>query len=364
VARLATNQSFVLALLVAGVMTVTGAVCGPYLGLMAQLEPESAALAARYWMVFLPAIPFLAINNILVACLRGAGDMVSALWAMGLVNIINITVSSGLLLGWGPFPMIGWDGLAVGTAAGHFTGGLFVILLLVRGRAGLKLERRFFWPNREMMRRIVRIGVPGGSDALGVVACQLTYVAIINRLGDLAAAAHGVAIRIESLSYLPGRAFQLAATTLVGQNLGAGRPKQATETAKASMRVGSAVIVGAGVGFFIFSRGLAQIFINPEQEDVVALCSSLLKMVAFVTPPMAVIMIIQGVLQGAGDTRWPLVVNTFGMTVVRLPLAWYLAHTLGYGVKGAYVAMLVDLIVRASLLWGRFTRGAWRDVQV
>ena len=147
--------------------------------------------------------------------------MVTGLVTMVVVNVVSISLSWSLLLGSGPLPSLGWDALAIGAASGHLVGGLIPLLLLLRGRAGLRADSSVRQPDIELMRRILRIGLPGGVDVLAVVSCQLMFLSIVNRLGVVAAAAHGVAIRLESIAYLPGVAFQASAATLAGQYLGA-----------------------------------------------------------------------------------------------------------------------------------------------
>ena len=181
---------------------------------MLSLEGESATLAVNYLGWVIPTLPFIMLEAVGVACLRGVGDTRSGMLAMILVNVVNISVSWGLVLGWGPLPAYGWDGVALGTAAGHVVGGLLIFTFLMRGRSGLSLQRSQLRPQADLIRRILRVGIPGGLDVMAVLLCQLWFLKIVNQLGELPAAAHGVAIRVESLAFLPGSAFQVAAATL------------------------------------------------------------------------------------------------------------------------------------------------------
>ena len=126
-------------------------------------------------------------------------------------------------------------------ATGYAVAGALILTMLVHGRAGLRLRWRRLKPDPKMIRRILRIGVPGGVDMTAIVLCHLWFLSIVNSLGVLAAAAHGLAIRIESLGYLPGTAFQVAAATLAGQYLGAG------DYRRASRSVLTACLAGGGL---------------------------------------------------------------------------------------------------------------------
>lgn len=376
-ARRVTNQALVIGGVLAAGVTAGAALVCPRIGSLMQLEGAAAALAAQYLRYIVPVIPLIMCQTIGIACLRGAGDMVSGLIVMAILNAINVAVSWLLVLGPGPVPRLGWDGIAIGTMCGHIVGGLLVLLLLRCGRAGLRLRRRWMKPQPELMRRVLRVGFPGGLDTLLIIACHLWFVAVINQLGDLAAAAHGVAMRIESIAFLSGAAFQVAATTLAGQFLGAGEPRRAGRSVLMAVLVGGGVMSAAGVVFFTCAEPLAALFVRAGQMDVARQAAPLLQTVALGMPALALTMILSGALRGAGDTRWPLGINLVGFLAVRIPGAYWLAFeqlavrpcgsTLagwGFGVVGAWYAMVIDLHVRAALVGYRFLHGGWKRVKV
>jgi putative MATE family efflux protein len=243
-------------------------------------------------------------------------------------------------------------------------GGVVVLLRLVRGRAGLRLQWHALRPDIELMRRLLRIGLPGGADILSIVLCQMWFVSIVNQMGMLAAAAHGVAIRIESLAYLPGAAFQVAAATLCGQFLGAGDERRASRSVITAILVGGGLMTGAGVFFLLAAEPLASLFLRSDQAEVQHLAAQLLRIVALAMPPLALTMIFNGALRGAGDTRWPLLFSLIGYLGVRIPLAYWLAFGWSLGVFGAWYAMLADLFLRCLLVSTRFAHGGWKRVKV
>ncbi len=221
----ATNQSLLIGAVMAVVLTIAGWWYLPAAIHGLGLEGEPAQFAARFLELLILVLPAVMIETVGIAALRGAGDMITGLVTMGLVNVVNLGLSWTLLHGVGPIPPQGWDGIAIGTAAGHATGGLVLLAVLLRGRGEFRVHLADLRPDWSLIRRILWVGVPGGIDVLVLMVCQMGFLAMINHLGPLATAAHGVAIRIESLAYLPGSAFQLAAATLAGQYLGAGDPQ-------------------------------------------------------------------------------------------------------------------------------------------
>lgn len=376
-ARRVTNQAFTVGAIIALGATVLALLLGPRIALFMQLRETSAQLATEYLSYLIPALPLVMAQVVGIACLRGAGDMVSGLLVMVGVNAVNVAVSWTLVLGLGPAPQLGWRGIAIGTVAGFVVGGISVAGLLLRGRAGLKLRLRWLRPRANLIRRLLRIGVPGGADMLSVIACQLWFLSVINRLGDLATAAHGVAIAIESFAFLPGVAFQMSATTLCGQYLGAKDFRRATRSVLMALLVGGGFMCFAAAIFFTQADHLAYVLLRRDQAAVARQVEPLLRIIAVGVPPLALAMILSGALRGAGDTRWPLAISLIGLVGVRLPLAYWLCFPaveisyLGWtapgwdlGIAGAWYAMVTDLMLRASLILVRFLHGGWKRIEV
>ncbi|MGE0758645.1 MAG: MATE family efflux transporter [Pirellulaceae bacterium] len=370
-------QSLLLGAMLAFVVMLVVSTGGRTFIALLQLRGRSADLVWQYLRIVVPAIPFMMLQQVSAACLRGAGDSVSGLLAKLVMNGVNAALSPLLLLGVGFFPELGWKGLAVGTAAGHFLGGTVLLAILLSGRGAVRLPRDGWGIDRELQRRLWRVGVPGGIDAVSVVTCHLAYVAIINRLGTAAAAAHGLGLQIEALSYLPGSAYHVAAATLAGQFLGAGEPRRARRGVLLACATGCAVMSCAAVAFVLAGDLLTGFFTGDRHDPTARHAASLLRIVAVSTPSLAVLSILTGGLRGAGDTRWPLIVTFIGLLGIRLPgaclLAWGVVELpqlglvvtgMNWGVDGAWWAMTTDVIVRSVLIASRFLHGGWQRVQV
>jgi putative MATE family efflux protein len=340
------------------------------------LEGEAADAAAQYLFIELCVLPAVMVERVGVACLRGAGDMTSGLVVMAIVNVINMATSYSLAAGLGPLPAMGWTGIALGTAIGHLCGALILLSLLFGGRAGFHLRWPEMRPDRDVIRRLLWVGVPGGFDVVIVSLCHMLYLRIILELGDVAAAAHGVAIQVEALGYMPGGAFQISAATMAGQYLGARDLVRARRSTIMACIVASALMAAAGAFFYLAATPLASFFLGGREGEVVPLAATLLRIVAYAMVPLALMMVLVGALRGAGDTRWPLVLNLLGVILVRVPLAVYLAYdevTLpiigtiagaGLGVVGAWYGAVVDIVLRCFLLIARFQHEGWQRIEV
>lgn len=349
-----------------------------------QLHGQAAALATRYIRILSIAIPFVMLEQVGAACLRGAGDTVTGLTARVVLNLVNAVLSTLLVSGVGPFPRLGWDGLAIGATAGHCAGGLMILLWLFSGRSVLRLRsktgrltsparRLFDWPT---MRRILQVGIPGGVDIWAVLGCHLTYAAIINSLGTLAQAAHGLGLQIEAMSYLPGSAFGVAAATIAGQSLGARDQRRAVRGVLLCAGSAASIMTAAAVIMFFYGEPIAAFFTG-QHNELTRLTGQLLKIVAISCPALGILSACLGALRGAGDTRLSLIITFIGLVGVRLPGACLLAWPCvpipftdiaipgaGLGVAGAWWAMVTDVILRSLLASARFAHGGWKKVSV
>jgi putative MATE family efflux protein len=359
-------------------MLLAGTLAGAFVGAM-QLKGTAAELAITYIHFLVPVMPLVMLEQVGTACLRGAGDTVSGLMARVVVNIVNAAVSAALVLGVGPFPAIGFSGLAIGTMAGHASGGLIIAVCWLRWvrrvertASGLQAAS----PSAPSMRRILRIGLPGGIDVWTVLVCHLVYAAIINSLGTLAQAAHGLALQIEAMSYLPGSAFSVAAATLAGQSLGAQDERRAVRGVLLCLFSAAAIMSAAALVLFSGGESIGAFFMG-ERDQTAVLVGRLLKVVSISCPFLAILSVLVGALRGVGDTRFTLVITLLGLVGVRIPLACFLAWDAvplpllgagfagaGLGVVGAWWAMVTDVVLRSLLVAARFVHGGWRRVRV
>jgi putative MATE family efflux protein len=362
----ATHQALLLAVALGLLGTAVGLAGAESLVWLLQLRGPTAAFAVAYLRPLFLLLIFQMIELAGIYCLVGAGDTRTGLYVMSGVTLVNIPLAWLFYHGLGPIAARGFPGIALGTAISHVLGALAVLAVLACGRAGLRLRLPLFWPDRDLLRRLLRVGVPAGLDAVSLVLGQLWFLSIINRLGDEASSAHGIALQWESLGYLSGGAFGTAAMTLVGQNLGARRPDEAARSGWTAFRLGCGVMSTMGLVFFVLAPQMFQLFCpQEEKQGVIAVGVPVLRLVAFAMPALASSIIFTQALRGAGDTRMPLLFTWIGFLLVRIPLAYLLTSDLvGLGLLGAWLAMFADLLVRGGFFMARFASGRWQRVRV
>jgi putative MATE family efflux protein len=376
-ARRATAQAIVLAFAF-GLLGSIAAVIGlPWLIEALQLTGP----AARYCNTFLTPLAVLLVFQITesacIACLAGAGDTRTGLKLLGMVALLNIPLAWTLAFGVGSWNGFGFMGIALGTGLSHVVGCILLLALLGRGRSGLKIRWAELRPDFGLIRRLLRVSVPAGIDSLSVAICQLWFLSLVNHLGNTAAAAHGVALQWEALGYLAGGSFGTAAMALVGQSLGARNHARAARSATAAFAMGAGVMGAMGIVFFVLAVPMFRLFCHEADTwPVIEEGVPVLRLVACAMPALASQIIFTSALRGAGDTRVPILISWFGFLCVRIPLAYLLTRSsidlgrLGaipgwdLGLFGAWVAMCVDIWARGAIVAVRFSRGAWKHVEV
>ena len=202
-----------------------------------------------------------------------------------------------------------------------------------------------------------KIGAPMGLQHMLMGGAQIVSTLIVAPLGTIALASHSLAITVESLCYMPGFGIAEAATTLVGQGIGAGQKVLTKSMARMSVGLGITVMTLMGVLMWIFAPELMMIM-SPV-EEVVAQGTQVLRIEAWAEPMFAAAIVCNGVFIGAGDTLKPAFMSLSAMWGVRLTLAWWLSKD--YGLKGVWLAMAIELTFRGLMFLGRLFFGRWNE---
>ena len=201
----------------------------------------------------------------------------------------------------------------------------------------------------------VKIGAPMGLQHMLMGGAQIVSTIIVAPLGTVAIAAHSLAITVESLCYMPGFGIAEAATTLVGQGIGAGQRTLTRSFAYMSVSLGIAVMTLMGVFMWVFAPELMAVM-SPV-DDIISLGADVLRIEAWAEPLFAASIVANGVFIGAADTIKPAIMSLMSMWAVRLTLAATLA--LRYGLRGVWTAMAIELSFRGTIFLVRLFRGRW-----
>lgn len=291
--------------------------------------------------------------------MRGTGDTHTPMHLGFLMNSVNIIASVMLAFGIGPFPAMGIMGVGWGTVLGRSLGGVLGLALLAMESRGMGLRlHNYHNLEKAMLRRILRVAWPTMAENSLNSLGHLFFIRIIASLGAVAIGSHAIAVRVESLSFMPVLGIGAAIATVVGQAIGFKKHHIAEQAIKKGRLWALVFTCTLSTLFVIFAPQLVQLF--GATEAVREMAALAVRVSALELPPLGLTIIFANALRGAGDTRSPMLAAISGIFIFRLGLAWLLALHLGWGLAGAWVATALDWAARAVTLWFLFRRGSWK----
>ncbi|MDQ3929232.1 MAG: MATE family efflux transporter [Chloroflexota bacterium] len=398
------KQSLMLGTLVGLLLLPIAFVSHPLLSMFG-LTPQAAQDGATYLSISMLFSIVLVLMFVAGAALRGAGDTKTPMFVTAFINFINAVLAVELVFGgqkasailseWlsgaasifggqahitvpgiGWIPEMGVAGSAWATVIARGIGAAILLSFFLLPRSSLQLWRGGGWrPAFGLIGRILKIGIPSAVEQLLMSIGILVYSFIVIGMGELVFATSRLALNAVFLSQMPGFGFSMAATTLVGQSLGAKQPGRARLGSQLATRSALIWMSVMGVVFFFFGETILRIF--TDDPKLLHLGNDAMKVIAFSQPPLALAFVLAGSLRGAGDVRFPMVVTTVAVWLVRLPTGAFLGLStvcipfttvcvpgLGLGLPGIYGALIVEASVRAVLMYRRFASGKWEKMKV
>jgi putative MATE family efflux protein len=343
-------------------MTVVGIGGADFMFSVMQTGPDVVRLGKSYLQIYFAFSTVLLMNELFSAIFRATGDTKTPLTISLTATMLNIILDPLLIFGIGPFPKMGVAGAATGAAISMVVGFVLYLYMIRRG----KLTFKFNWagrfkPDFRMIGQIVKIGLPLATAGIVFSVVYLFMNRITAGFGTEAVAALGIGNRCESLSYLVCFGFSIAVATLVGQNLGAGKPDRASRSTWYTVGITCGITLIISLGFLLFPTLIASAFISDPK--VKAIAADYLIILALSQSFMAVEIVLEGAFSGASDTLPPMIVSLLG-SFARVPLAHFICFTLGVGVGGVWWSITLTSIVKGIVLIFWFRLGKWKLKQV
>lgn len=352
------RQGLVMALLQGTLFMVLGFALAPAILKFMKTSDETMVHALPYLRIFFLTAPLFALWDMMSAAFRASGNTRTPTIVGAGLMAFEIGLAPMLIFGVGPFPKLGVAGAAWGTLIAISIAVIVLFWLLKRGRIGYDVgELRRTRPEWNAMRKIGTIGLPITIQQLTFTAVYWFLINIVHHYGEAAGAAMGIGNRMESISYLTCFGFSVAASTMVGQNLGAKQPERAAKCAWGA--------VGMAVAFtFVISTALLTIpelivRIFTDDAAVANMAADYLRILGLSQFTMAMEIVLEGSFSGAGDTLPPMLVMIPG-AVARVPLAYFLCFGLDWGVNGVWWTLTITTTLKAGMLALWFYRGRWQ----
>ncbi len=329
------------------------------------LAPAAASHAETYIRTLAFSGPIAGAMFAVNAALRGSGDTRTPFLAMIVVNTVNVAASILFVFGPEPFGGLGIQGIALGTIVGWIAGLITVCAILTLKRnKGLRWTLDGLRLHTPTMRRISNVGMPQAIEIAGMWAIHSYGLRVISTLPEKGTlGAHFIAIRLESMSFLPGFAIAAAAAALTGQYLGAGSKKMAVKAVRFSWKIAIAFMVCMGI-LFVTCREYLIGIMAPGSETHLQLAMPLLLICAFTQPFFATCIIMKTSMRGAGATKLVMRWSFTSMIFYRIFVLWVLSQTQWLSLTAIWIVLAFDLVTQAIIFTRLHFQGRWLDAKV
>lgn len=354
----ASYQAIVLAIAAAGVIMMLGLAFGARSASLLGADQSVQEILSDYTRIIFSFILFTISINVLAGIMHGTGDTKTPLYATLIVNILHVLVAYPLIYGYLGLPALGVKGAAIAVAISECMGAVFLLMRSFHKEyisIGKKLDLK-------LTVLTLKLGYPIFIDRLFQNAGSLAFAKVVLLYGTAVYAAHQVGLAIEAFSFMPGYGIAVAAATMVGQNLGAGRPEHARISAYEANRLAVVLMAAMGLVFFFFPYALLRAFTS--DPEVIRYGILYMKIVAFAQVPLAITMVVGGSLRGAGDTGFIMFATIAGMWFVRIPIAAVLAALFKAEIHYVWSVMILDWLVRMLFLLWRYRRENWGRLEI
>ncbi len=329
-------------------------------GVFRGLDAEAVAQAASFIRILSFFNVVFALSFILSTACRAAGDTITPLWIGAVTNVVNVGLVYVLVYGALGIPSYGVPGAAMANGLAFSLGALIFVVKWLRGTLIVGVGPSGAM-TRERIREVFHIGYPAGIEQAVWQVGFIAFLWMVALYGTEPYAAYGIGVQILALSFVVGFGFSIAASTHVGQRLGAEDPDGAEESGWQAMRLAVASMIVLGAVVILTAEQVAGFMI--DDPEVVRLTVVFIYILGACQPLMAVEFTLGGALRGAGDTRFPLYTVLTGLVGVRVMLSAIFAW-LGLDVEWIFAALIADYIVKGAMLTWRFRGGAWKKLQI
>lgn len=372
--RAVLRQSIISVFIVGIILGIIGCSIAPFLPKWLRGNEAIAHNASIYFLIFSMCIPVLIIDFLASGMLRCSGNIKVPSILNAMMAVLDVIFNFFLIFpthhfDWGgvhlsiPGAALGVTGAALGTMLAEVVTGMCLMWYLCFKSKEMRLtqEKGSFKPTKQCLNKALKIGFPMGLQHAIMCSAQITITAIVAPLGSIALAANSFAITAESLCYMPGYGIADAATTLVGQSIGAGRRRLTMQFANITVILGMAVMGIMGILMWIGAPYMMSIM-SPVQ-GIIEQGTTALRIEAWAEPMFAAAIVSYGIFVGAGDTLVPCGMNIASMWGVRLTLSAFFVMYLNLGLAGVWTAMCIELIFRGSIYLIRLKTGKWIKIK-
>jgi putative MATE family efflux protein len=355
-------QVIFLGVVIAIIISVFGMIYPKEILALMGAEPELIAEGYGYTKVLLGGNITIMLLFLINAIFRGAGDASIAMWALILSNGLNIILDPVFIFGFGPVPAYGVEGAAIATTIGRGTAVIFQLAVLFFGWSKIKVGFKDLVLRTVVMLNLIRVSIGGIGQFLIGTSSWVFLMRIMSEFGSEVLAGYTIAIRVMMFTLMPAWGMSNAAATLVGQNLGAGKPERAEQSVWKTGKLSAVFMGSVSVIYLIFATQIISWFTS--EMGVIENGALCLRIIAAGYIFYGYGMVVINSFNGAGDTKTPTYINFICFWIFQLPFAYLMALTFNFGPVGVFLAITLAevLIAVIGIVW--FKKGYWKSVKV
>ncbi len=357
------KNTLIIAVLLGIVLTFIAVKYSSYLMLISGAKEDTIQWATEYFSIMQASIPLSALSMAITAAQRGVGNTKITMYVNITANIVDLFFNYLLIEGNLGFPALGVKGAAIASVIGIFAGLILSIVSVLRPYSYISLRDQSEWRlHRETLGALTKVGSSAVVEQFSIRIGFFVFVRMVADLGTDYFATHQICMQFLSLTFTFADGLAVAATVLVGQNLGAKRPDISMLYGKIGQRI--ALIVSLCLIFIIIIFRYPLVSIFTDEIHIIDMAANLMFLVAVFQPFQTSQVVLTGCLRGAGDTRFVAIIMIVCILFVR-PIITYLAvYQFNWGIYGAWLASLSDIILRLILVYIRFNKFKWAKIKV
>ena len=352
------RQAFIISARFGTIMAVVGIILAePILSLLG-LEADVVAEGAAYMRIMFVGSVVMSFRTMTEGTMQASGDAITPMRIAIFFRIFHVAICPFIIFGWWIFPRLGVSGAALTNVISQSLGVTLGLWFLFTGRTRLRLNLRNFHLDRDIIWRIVKIGIPASINGMERSVVNIVMMWFVVSFGTLAVAAHTIMQRLEMIVLMPGMGFGMAAGVLAGQNLGAGQPERAERVGWLAGGLLTGLMIISSLAVWFWAESIISIFnAEPGLEEIAATFLRI-QIAGFLV--LGIAAVLTDCLNGVGDTMIPMLASLSSMWLVQVPMAFFLPRFTNIGVYGVRWAMVTALAVRAVTYIVYFRHGRWK----
>ncbi len=358
-----TSQTLMMVFIISIILAAAGYFMSSFFVKLMGVESNVFPSAVVYLKISFIGTIFMFTFMAFQSLMRGVGDVKTPMYIVFGTVLLNLILDPLFIFGYGFIPAFGVAGAAVATIGTQGLAAIIGIIILLKGKHQIQLHLNDLKPDVPLLKKMFRLGFPASIEqstrALGMII--MTF--LVTTFGTLTLAAYGIGSRILSFIIIPALGLSMATSTLVGQNIGAGKIKRAEKIAELSSLTGFIILTLAGIITFLFAKQIAAFFI-PGELETIQTSALFIKIMALTFGFIGIQMALSGAFRGSGNTMISMVLSIISLWVLRVPLAYVLSKHTAFAEVGLWIAFPATNIIAAIIAIVWFKKGTWKQKQI